>query len=37
MSINLMFVDPCIIWVVQFIRKIQQDATIYENFIISYL
>jgi len=30
-----MFVDPCTI--VQFIKKIQQDATIYQNFIIPYL
>jgi len=30
-----MFVDPCII--VQFINKIQQDATMYQNFIIPYL
>jgi hypothetical protein len=30
-----MFVDPCII--IQFIKKIQQDATMYQNFIISYL
>jgi hypothetical protein len=29
-----MFVDPCII--VQFTKKIQQDATVYQNFI-SYL
>jgi len=30
---NLMFVDPCII--VQFLqRKTQQDATVYQNFII---
>jgi hypothetical protein len=27
--------DPCII--VQFIKKIQQDATMYQNFIIPYL
>jgi hypothetical protein len=27
--------DPCII--VQFIKKIQQDATVYQNFIIPYL
>jgi len=33
--LNLMFVDPCII--VQFIKKIQQDATVYQNFIIPYL
>ena len=33
--INLMFMDPCII--VQFIKKIQQDATMYQNFIIPYL
>jgi hypothetical protein len=32
--INLTFVDPCI--VVIFIKKIQQDATLYQNFIISY-
>ena len=32
---RLMFVDPCII--VQFIKKIQQDATVYQNFIIPYL
>jgi hypothetical protein len=31
----LMFVDLCII--VQFIKKIQQDATMYQNFIIPYL
>jgi len=32
----LMFVDPCII--VQFIKKkFQQDATMYQNFIIPYL
>jgi hypothetical protein len=32
----LMFVDPCII--VKFIKKkIQQDATMYQNFIIPYL
>jgi len=30
-----MFVDPCII--VQFIKKIQQDATMYQNFVIPYL
>jgi len=30
-----MFVDPCII--VQFIKKIQQDAAMYQNFIIQYL
>jgi len=31
-----MFVDPCII--VQFIQKIQKDATVYQNvFIIPYL
>jgi hypothetical protein len=30
-----MFVDPCII--VQFIKKIQQDATTYQNVIIPYL
>jgi len=30
-----MFMDPCII--VQFIKKIEQDATIYQNFIIAYL
>jgi len=34
-DINLMFVDPCII--VQFIQKVQQDATMYQNFIIPYL
>jgi len=34
--INLMLVDPCII--VQFIqKKIQQDATMYQNIIIPYL
>ena len=33
--VNLMIVDPCII--VQFIQKIQQDATTYQNFIIPYL
>ena len=31
----LMFVDPCII--VKFIKNIQQDATMYQNFIIPYL
>jgi hypothetical protein len=30
-----MFVDPCI--TVQFIKKIQQDATMYQNFICLYL
>ena len=30
-----MFVDPCII--ARFIKKIQQDATIHQNFIIPYL
>ena len=30
-----MFVDPCII--VQFIKKIQQDATMYQNVITPYL
>jgi len=30
-----MFVDPCIIE--QFIQKIQQDAKMYQNFIIPYL
>ena len=30
----LMLVDPCII--IQFIHKIQQDATVYQNFIIPY-
>jgi len=30
-----MFVDPCII--VQFMNEIQQDATMYQNFIIPYL
>jgi len=30
-----MFVDPCII--VQFIKKIQQNATVYQNFILPYL
>jgi hypothetical protein len=34
-DIVLMFVNPCII--VQFIRKIQQDATKYQNVIIPYL
>jgi len=33
--LNLMFLDPCII--AQFIKKNQQDATVYQNFIISYL
>jgi len=33
--LNLMFVDPCII--VQFLQKIQQDATVYQSFIIPYL
>jgi len=32
---DLMIVDPCI--VVKFIKKIQQDATMYQNFIIRYL
>ena len=31
----MMFVDLCI--VVKFTKKIQQDATIYQKFIISYL
>jgi hypothetical protein len=30
-----MFVDPCII--VQYIKKNQQDATMYQNFITPYL
>jgi len=31
--VNFMFMDPCII--VQFLqRKTQQDATVYQNFII---
>jgi len=30
---DLMFVDPCII--VQFIKKIQQDATMYQKFYYS--
>jgi len=30
-----MLVDPCII--VQFTNKIQQDSTMYQNFIIPYL
>jgi hypothetical protein len=30
-----MLLDPCII--VQFIKKIQQGATVYQNFIIPYL
>jgi len=30
---NLMFVAPCII--VQFVKKIQQDATVYQNFYYS--
>jgi len=30
-----MFVGPCII--LQFIKKIQQDATMYQNFIIPHL
>ena len=34
-EVNFMFVDPCII--VEFIKKIQQDATMYQNFIIPYL
>jgi hypothetical protein len=35
LGLNLMFVDPCII--VQFLqRKPQQDATVYQNFIIPY-
>jgi hypothetical protein len=32
---RLMFVDPCII--VKFIKKFQQDATMYQTFIIPYL
>jgi len=33
--LDLMFVDPCII--VQFLqRKTQQDATVYQKFIIPY-
>jgi hypothetical protein len=32
---NLTFMDLCII--VQFVREIQQDATMYQNFIIPYL
>jgi len=32
---NLTFVDQCII--VQFIKKNQQDATMYQNIIIPYL
>jgi len=35
MKIDLMSVDPCII--VQFLVKIQQDATVYQTFIIPYL
>jgi len=35
LAVNLMFVDPCII--VQFMKKIQQDATMYQNFIIPHL
>jgi hypothetical protein len=31
---SLMFVDPCII--VQFVQKVQQDATVYQSFIIPY-
>jgi len=34
-SVDLMFVDPCII--VRFIKKIQQDATVYQIFFIPYL
>jgi len=34
-ELYLMSVDPCII--VQFIKKTQQDATMYQNFIIPYL
>jgi hypothetical protein len=34
-SNSLDSIDPCIF--VQFIKKIQQDATIYQNFIISHL
>jgi hypothetical protein len=30
-----MFVDPCVI--VQFIQKIQQDAKMYQHFVIPYL
>jgi hypothetical protein len=30
-----MFLDPCI--TVHFIKKIQQDVTMYQNFIIPYL
>jgi hypothetical protein len=33
--LNLVIVDPCII--VQFLQKIQQDVTVYQNFIIPYL
>jgi len=33
-NINLMFVDPCIIVHLQ--RKTQQDATVYQNFIVPY-
>jgi hypothetical protein len=29
-----MFVDPCII--VQLVQKVQQDATVYQSFIIPY-
>jgi hypothetical protein len=32
---NLTFADLCV--TVQFIRKIQQDATMYQTFIIQYL
>ena len=35
LHVNLMFVDSCII--VQFIKKIQQGVTMYQNFIIPYL
>jgi len=30
-TVNLMFLDPCII--VQFIKKIQQDTTMYRNLL----
>jgi hypothetical protein len=34
--LHLMFVNPCII-VLFLQRKIQRDATVYQNFIISYV
>jgi hypothetical protein len=34
-AVNLTFVDPCV--TVRFIKKNQEDATLYQNFIISCL